>query len=92
MIKVMEYMVVGKPIVAFDIVETRYSAQDAALYARPNDELDFARQIAALMDDPERCRKMGQIGMERIESELAWPHQAKHLLDMYMSMTADYWR
>lgn len=92
MIKVMEYMVVGKPIVAFDLVETRYSAQDAALYARPNDELDFARQIAVLMDDPERCRKMGQIGMERIECELAWPHQAKHLLDMYMSLTADFGR
>jgi glycosyltransferase involved in cell wall biosynthesis len=83
MVKMMEYMALGKPIVAFDLPEHRVTAQAAALYARPNDELDFARQIAALMDDPERRKTMGQQGQERVETELAWSHQEEHLLEAY---------
>ena len=41
-IKVMEYMAYGKPIVTYDLKETRYSAQQAALYVEPNDEKKFA--------------------------------------------------
>ena len=88
MIKMMEYMAFGKPIVAFDLPEHRVTAQDAALYARPNDELDFARQIVALMDDPERRRFMGQQGRERVEKELAWSYQKEFLLDMYAKLCA----
>ncbi len=33
MIKTLEYMALGKPIAAFDLVETRVSAGDAAVYA-----------------------------------------------------------
>src|SRR5262249_13003759 len=39
--KVLEYMACGRPIVAFDLREHRFSAGDGALYATPNrdDEL-----------------------------------------------------
>lgn len=87
MIKMMEYMALGKPIVAFDLPEHRVTAQEAAAYARPNDELDFAREIASLMDDPERRKRMGQIGRERIERELAWVYQEKHLLEAYNALS-----
>lgn len=86
MIKVMEYMALGKPIVAFDLPEHRFSAQEAALYARPNDELDFARQIARLMDDPARREAMGATGRHRVETELAWRHSIPKLLDAYRGM------
>jgi len=88
MIKMMEYMALGKPIVAFDLPEHRVTAQDAVLYARPNDELDFAQQIAALMDAPERRKRMGEKGRERVEKELAWPHQEKFLLEAYESLVS----
>jgi len=88
MLKMMEYMALGKPIVAFDLPEHRVTAQDGAVYARPNDELDFAAHIAALMDDPGRRQEMGQIGRERVETELAWPYQEKHLLKVYKALTA----
>jgi glycosyltransferase involved in cell wall biosynthesis len=88
MVKMMEYMALGKPIVAFDLPEHRVTAQAAALYARPNDERDFAQLIITLMDDPVRRIKMGQIGRERVKRELAWPYQAKHLLDAYESISA----
>lgn len=87
-VKMMEYMALEKPIVAFDLPEHRVTAQDAAVYARPNDELDFAQQIADLMDDLERRKKMGERGRERIQKELAWPHQEKFLLEAYGSLVS----
>lgn len=89
MIKMMEYMAMGKPIVAFDLPEHRVSADDAALYARPNDELDFARQIARLADHPELREQMGRRGLERIEQQLEWKHQAQKLLALYADLFAD---
>ena len=83
MIKMMEYMAVGKPIVAFDLTEHRVSGEEAALYAQPNETLDFARQIAALMDDPERRERMGQFGKKRVKAQLAWVHQKHNLLRAY---------
>jgi len=86
MIKMMEYMALGKPIVAFDLPEHRFTAQEAAVYANPNKELDFARLIASLMDAPQQRQRMGQKGRERIESELAWSYQVKHLLKAYETL------
>jgi glycosyltransferase involved in cell wall biosynthesis len=86
MIKMMEYMALAKPIVAFDLPEHRLTAQGAALYARPNDELDFARQILALMDDAERRHKLGLLGRQRVEAELAWSHQQDRLLEVYRTL------
>jgi len=82
-IKLMEYMALSKPIVAFDLPEHRYTAQDAAVYARPNDELDYARKIAALLEDPVRCERLGRSGRLRVEQHLAWAHQESRLLDVY---------
>lgn len=86
MIKMTEYMAVGKPIAAFDLTEHRVTAQDAAVYARPNDESDLALKIAELIADPERCREMGRIGKDRIASSLSWPRQAPKLVEAYASL------
>jgi len=83
MIKVMEYMALGKPVVAFDLPEHRRSAQQAALYARANDERDFARCLTELMDDPARRAAMGQFGRARVEEALAWRHSVVNLLSAY---------
>lgn len=89
MIKMMEYMAMAKPIVAFDLVEHRRTAGDAALYAAANDELDFARRLAELMDDPARRAAMGASGRRRVEEHLAWPHQEQRLLAAYRSILPD---
>lgn len=83
MIKVMEYMAMSKPVVAFDLVETYISAQDGALYARPNDIEDFASKIEILLKDEELRRRIGALGRKRIEEELNWEHAKYHLLQAY---------
>lgn len=81
--KVLEYMALGKPIVQFDLTEGRYSAQDASLYARPNDVVDMAEKIVALLDDPDRRAEMSRIGRDRIVNQLSWDHTSRALLDAY---------
>jgi glycosyltransferase involved in cell wall biosynthesis len=85
-IKIMEYMAYGKPVVSFDLKETRYSAQEAALYVPPNDEMAFAQATARLMDDPALRDKMGRFGRERVERELAWSVVSQNLVAAYGSL------
>lgn len=83
MIKIGEYMAMERPIVAFDLTESRYTADEAAVYAEPNDPASFAQCIAGLLDDPERRAAMGAFGRERIENGLAWEHSEQRLLEAY---------
>lgn len=83
MIKILDYMAAGKPIVAFDLVETRRSAGDAALYVEPNNELEFAKALEHLMDHPEQRIAMGALGRSRAMGELSWSSSAECLLRAY---------
>jgi glycosyltransferase involved in cell wall biosynthesis len=88
-IKVMEYMAYAKPIVAFDLKETRFSAGDAAVYVRPNREAEFAEAITQLMAQPELREKMGTFGRRRVEHELQWNTVGKNLLAAYETVLAE---
>lgn len=81
--KILEYMALGKPIVQFDLTEGRYSAQEASLYAKNNDSVDMANKIIELLDNPERRKKMGEYGRNRVVHELSWEHTSKALLEGY---------
>lgn len=85
-IKTMEYMAMGKPGVAFDLTETRYSAQDAALYAVPNLAEDFANKIEILLDNEELRIRMGVLGRKRVEEVLSWDYDKRNLLLAYQAM------
>lgn len=82
-VKIMEYMLAGKPIVAFDLPESRFSAGDSALYASPNNHQDFAAKLSALMDDATLRSSMGELGRRRIETSLAWQYSIPNLLAVY---------
>jgi glycosyltransferase involved in cell wall biosynthesis len=86
MLKTMEYMAMGIPIVAFDLAETRFSAQDAALYAKPNLIEDFANKIEELLAEEELRLSMAAIGQKRVEEILSWNHTKKNLLLAYETL------
>ncbi len=87
MIKIMEYMTLGKPIVQFDLKEGRFSAQEASLYADPNNQVpDFAAKILWLLDHPEEREAMGQFGRRRVTEELCWRHSVECLLAAYQRL------
>ena len=82
-IKIAEYMAVERPLVAYDLRESRVTAGPAAAYAPPNDIDGFARCIDELLDDPERRAEMGRAGRARVLSALSWERSKSALLAAY---------
>lgn len=90
--KTMEYLAFGLPVVAYDLVETRVSAGDAAVYADPraaDPVTAYAEAILALIDDPEERALMGKRGRQRVETELAWEHQAPAYLRVFDELLSE---
>ncbi len=85
MIKIMEYMALGKPIVQFDLKEGRFSAGDASLYSSTSGDLvsNFAADIVWLLEHPEQRKHIGEYGLKRVQRELAWEYSVSHLLSAY---------
>lgn len=84
MIKIMEYMALGKPIVQFDLKEGRFSAQEASLYSSgPHHVADFADKILWLLDHPQVRNQMGEFGRRRVEEKLAWKYSVENLIAAY---------
>jgi asparagine synthase (glutamine-hydrolysing) len=85
--KTMEYMAFELPVVAFDLVETRVSALDAAAYAEPNRDDHFAEIVLDLLADEIRRKEMGEAGRRRVEEVLAWRNQTSSYVHVYDRLT-----
>ena len=83
MIKIAEYMAMGRPIVSYRLRESAITAGDAASYAEPGDVASFAERLDELLGDPARREAMGRIGRERVARELSWEHSERTLLGAY---------
>ena len=88
--KTMEYMAFELPVVAFDLKETRVSADDAAVYVEPNDVAAYARAIARA---PRRSRTPAadgsRQGRQRVVDVLAWRHQAPRYVGAYERLSEE---
>ena len=80
--KTMEYMAYALPSVAFDLVETRVSGEDACLYVPSGDVGKFCDAIEVLLDDHEYRLVMARRARARVSSVLDWKPQA----DAYVSV------
>lgn len=84
MIKIMEYMALGKPIVQFDVKEGKITAQGASLYSDTENQVpDFAGKVLWLLDHPEERQRMGEFGRARVQTTLAWNYSVQNLLAAY---------
>jgi glycosyltransferase involved in cell wall biosynthesis len=84
--KIIEYMAFGRPIVAFDLLEHRRSAESAVVCVEPNNCGAFARAIHALLLDKERRRAMSEFGKKRFREALAWENSEQILVAKYRSL------
>jgi glycosyltransferase involved in cell wall biosynthesis len=82
-VKIAEYMAMARPVVAYDLPETRATAGNAAAYAEPNDEASFARRIDELLDDSEGRSRLARAGRARVEELLSWEHSERNLHAAY---------
>jgi glycosyltransferase involved in cell wall biosynthesis len=88
MMKTLDYMAFGVPVVAFDLAETRTSTGSAGVYAPSPDVRAFARLVDGLLRDPARRARMGAEGRRRIEEYLAWDHQEPAYLEVFRGLLA----
>ena len=86
--KIIEYMAFAKPIVAFDLLEHRRSAQQAAYYVEPNDISKFSTAIREVLEDKELQNRMSRFAVDRFDHELAWETSERFLLDGYTRVFA----
>ena len=84
--KIVEYMAMGKAVVAFDLNEAQETARGAGAYVASNgysDPAAMAEEILELLNSPQRRELMGRIGQQRFNEVLAWEHQRENLLRAY---------
>jgi glycosyltransferase involved in cell wall biosynthesis len=81
--KILEYMACRKPIVSFDLIEARRSAEDAAIFVKEDDPASFACAILRLLNDGELRAQMGEVGFQRIAGQLSWEHSKANLIAAY---------
>ena len=85
MIKIMEYMALGKPIVQFDLREGRFSAQRSISIrdnAKPSDR--FCRQNPLVARQSGRTEERWvSSGADEWKQELAWEYSVQNLLAAY---------
>jgi len=81
--KTLEYMAFAKAQVMFGTREGRFSAGEAAHYVMENSAAKLGDAILEMLDDEPRRLRMGQIGHQRLTSELSWDRSVTQLLRTY---------
>lgn len=84
--KIIEYMAFGRPIVAFDLMEHRRSAESAAAYVQGNDDVAMGRAIRRLLLDVERRQSMSRFARTRFREDLAWENSEQRLIATYRQL------
>jgi glycosyltransferase involved in cell wall biosynthesis len=84
--KLMEYMMLGKAVISYDLAESRVSGGDAVRYVTEDSAKAMADAIEELVDDPTEVKRLGQAGLKRVSDKLAWRYQAKNLVNVYRKL------
>lgn len=76
-----------KPIVAFDLLENRYSTDGSAILVTPGSIEEFAHAMKKLLHEPQLREKLGKAGLMRIRNELNWGNSLVNLREAYNSLS-----
>lgn len=82
----LEAMALGLPIVASDIEVIREVLGDAALFARPADSVDLAKEVDTALNAPELCESMARVARERFDMSFRVEAVAHQMADWYRSI------
>jgi glycosyltransferase involved in cell wall biosynthesis len=89
-LSILEAQVCGKPVVATRLgtgVEVANLDGQTGLNVPPRDPEALASAINALLDDPERARRMGAFARRRVEQDFRAEQVARAEFDLYREVT-----
>ena len=81
--KLLNYMAMGLPSVAYDGPVSRELLGEAGVYAPMRDIGALAAAIAGLLRDPHEQKLRGQALRERAVTQFGWPALGRRLVDVY---------
>jgi glycosyltransferase involved in cell wall biosynthesis len=83
-VKLLEQMVMGLPIVAHDVGQVPHFLGDAGVLVPPGDVQGMADAAAALLADPERRTRLGEMARQRVWAEFDWRRLSETAERAYM--------
>lgn len=86
--KVLNYMAMAQPVVAYDTAVHREYLADLGVYAPPGDVTAFAEAIAALAGDPERRATLGEGLRQRAQRMYSWEATMRRVVNLYQELTS----
>ncbi len=88
---ILEAMAMKKPVVALDSGGTREVVEDgkSGLLSPPGDVEQLAESILTLVNNPARCKQMGEYGRKRVEEYFNPPRMANEVERVYRSVLGE---
>jgi glycosyltransferase involved in cell wall biosynthesis len=81
--KLLCYMAMGLPVVAFDTPVSREYLGDLGMCAPPGSIDGLAQNILALLRDPQEARRRGQLLRERALERYTWEQSGRQIAEIY---------
>ena len=85
--KLLNYMALGQPVVAYDSAVHREYLGDSGVYAPSGDVDAFAKAIATLLHKPERRYELGQQLRQRALQTYSWQIAGEQIVSLYKQLT-----
>ncbi|MBN1934426.1 MAG: glycosyltransferase family 4 protein [Anaerolineae bacterium] len=81
--KILNYMAMGLPVVAFDTPVSCEYLGNCGTQAAPGDVDQFAQELLFLLDNPVEVRARGEYLRQRILDHFTWRQGAQKIVDVY---------
>lgn len=84
--KLLNYMAMALPTVAFDTPVSREYLGDLGVYAEAGDHISLAEAIESLLSDEKKAAALGRKLRERAMREYSWERAGERILEIYDSL------
>jgi len=81
--KILNYMAMALPTVAFDVPVSREFLSGLGVYAEPGDPRSLADALHSLLADPAWTQSLGERSRERVVEHYSWDEAGRHILSIY---------
>ncbi|MEJ2747887.1 MAG: glycosyltransferase, partial [Anaerolineae bacterium] len=87
--KLLNYMALAQPVVAYDTAVHREYLADYGVYAPAGDVMAFAQAIGDLLSQPSRMAELGRRLRQRAEITYSWQAASQKIITLYQHLTSN---